>query len=481
MKYFQFSLILLPFFSFAQSRDSVIQLNRPQWNKTLNSAFLSILGGKTDNSNIGNYASIDPTAGSFSFKGSIPIGNENTNNISYLSLSINGDLISDSYASLFTDTKLNTNTAIVAEWHIRLGKNHFIVDKAEIAQYAFNKGVAMQKMLYGVSENIEEKQKVQRNLLLSKYQKENITSELAIIRVRTNSIEQIVDSLFLMYPKASNQDKKAWTDSLSLYSKKMDSLKIDSTILEFKVDSLHLLITDWTNYAYTLNKKVQTEYDNKTKDLDTLISLKQVKFNWFTLIASTGKKNYYSFQDSLPFSEQVTKHNLSTWKLGIAWNYYNQSILSNHALYMNLVLVRMEDNNTYLLSTQKISEEKTIKNAIGDSVRTIEQKYNVYTDSITNYLQWNVYANIYYLFGKRTSGFHIFPSLYMPDGSKTYVNVGLGYVICFINNKKDQPVINTEGYVQFNDVFNNLKLPGKFWNRNEIGIRFSLPFSLLTK
>ena len=86
------------------------------------------------------------------------------------------------------------------------------------------------------------------------------------------------------------------------------------------------------------------------------------------------------------------------------------------------------------------------------------------------------------MFGSRTSGFHVFPSHYIPDGRDTaYTNLGLGYVISFLNAKTDKPVLNVEGYIQFNDVFDRLKLKDSFWKRNEIGIRFSLPFAFLLK
>lgn len=484
MKSFAFLFILLPFCVTAQpgnsSKDSSIALPKVLWNKTLNRAFLSVLGAKSDNTSLGNYATMDPVAGAFGFKGSVAIGKDNGARISYLALTINGDLISNSYAALFTDKKLNTNASIQGEWHIRLGQNRFIADGADIGQYVHDMAIQKQKMTNGISKNIESEFESQQNLQLSGYQKSNITYTLQQERLKQAAIQWKVDSLFSVFTTATQQDKSFWTDSLTKISSKIDKLKADSTVIQYRHDSLAIVVSNWTYFSFALDKKVDAEYKSKTTALDTILytAIKKVRFNWFTVIAGTGRKNYYTFKDYHPFASQIEKLPLTTWKLGVAWNFYDHSRLTNQAFYMNINAIRSEDNNTALLSTQDITQERTIKNSLGDSVRKVAQKYAVYTDSIITLKEWSLSSNFYFLFGKRTSGVHAFSTIHMPDHDKGYFNGGLGYVVSFINNKKDQPVINAEGYIQFNDVFNRLKIPGRFWNRNEIGVRFTLPFSL---
>lgn len=121
-------------------------------------------------------------------------------------------------------------------------------------------------------------------------------------------------------------------------------------------------------------------------------------------------------------------------------------------------------------------------NGIADTTRTVTKKYNAYTDPITDTEAWKFYANFYYLFGTRPFGFHIYPEINFQDDKLTLVHLGLGYVVSFMNTKKDQPTVNAEAYVKFQDVFNQLQSDKKnFWNRNEIGINFSFPINLFTK
>jgi hypothetical protein len=112
---------------------------------------MSILGAKTDNSNIGNYASLDPAAGSFTFKGSLPVGKDSSPHLSYLSIAVGGDLISDSYAALFTNSKVNTNATVEAQWHVRLGQNRFIIDQAQVGQYAVNKSLQQTRLFAAIA------------------------------------------------------------------------------------------------------------------------------------------------------------------------------------------------------------------------------------------------------------------------------------------------------------------------------------------
>jgi hypothetical protein len=475
-----FLLFLLPYSAIGQDGQDRIQLNRPQWNKTLNNAFLTILGAKSDNAQIGNYASLDPVAGSFTFKGSIPIGKEDSKRISYLSLLAKGDLISDSYASLFSNSKLNTNVGIEAQWHVRLGSNHFTVKKSVIGQYTYESALLQHKMEDATIRNELLKEKVEGDVELMKYQFETLDSQIAKTKRDREVARQITDNLFRQHP-TDVAAKKKWADSLVRISGELEKFRADSASLQFKHDSLTDIIADWSNYSYNLDQHVFNEYERKNKSLDSLLSIEEVEFNWFTITAGTGKKKYYTYREGIPFSEQITKNTLATWKIGITWNYFFQSRLNQQAYYINFGISRGEDNNTALLVTQEVVQEKVVKNTVGDTTRKISQKYNVYTDTIVSVPQWNLAANFYYLFGKRTSGLHFFPTLNIPDNNKSYTNLGLGYIVSFINNKKDQPIINAEGYVQFNDVFNSTEIPGTFWNRNEIGIRFSLPIALLSK
>ena len=149
-------------------------------------------------------------------------------------------------------------------------------------------------------------------------------------------------------------------------------------------------------------------------------------------------------------------------------------------MYINVGILRIVDNNTSLLSTTEVNQERVFKNISGDTVRRVLRKYNAYTDPIAEFKNWQFFTNFYYMFGDKTSGLHLFPNFTLFDDKTKQLNFGIGYIISFKNYKKDQPIINAEGYINFIDLSNELKNDKSNRNKNEIGIRFTLPLNLFT-
>jgi hypothetical protein len=141
--------------------------------------------------------------------------------------------------------------------------------------------------------------------------------------------------------------------------------------------------------------------------------------------------------------------------------------------------LRSKDNNASLFSTTDINQEVAVKNAGGDTTSKITKKYSVYTDPITEAKSWSLFLNFYLISLNNSTALHIYPTYNIFDEGKNNFNTGIGYVISLKNSKKDAPVINAEGYVEFQDVFNELNSASPFIKRNEIGIRFTLPFNFL--
>lgn len=452
--------------------------NDTLWNKVLNRSFLSILGAKTDNSSIGNFATFDPAAGSFKFKGSIAVGKQESKRLSYLSLSASGDLVSDSYAALFNNTKLNTNVAIQGEWHIPLGKRKFVVDEGDLAQYRLGLKILELKSQNRLDKDGNAVFSVNNKIQESRFQQEIISSQLIKKKALLDTIRKKTDLIFKAR-YSSDSSKAAWSDSLNKTVTAFDKLEKKFNELRFTIDSLQQIKDDANNILFSLDQKNEREFKAGKEALDLTIPLKRVNFHWLSLVAGTGKKNFYTYQPKLPFAQQINKIELVTWKYGVTWNYFRQDLLTDKIFYMNLGLVRMKDNNTGQLSTTDINQEFVFKNAAGDTTRKIAKKYTVFTDPVEEQILWNINANIYYLFGEKSSGIHVFPSLFIPNGKENYFNIGVGYVVSFLNTKKDEPAVNAELYFQFNDLSDSAQLENKFWDRNEIGLRFSLPFSRL--
>lgn len=466
-----------------QSADTSIKksLSAPEWNRVFNSHFGKLAGANNNSSEIANYASFDAADGSFKFKGSIPFGKEDSSRVSYLGVSIYGDLMNEGYASLFSDKKLNSNTGVQLEYHFRLSKAKYIMSRANLSQLVAKKQY-LDSAYYLATNKLEvEKVAIQQKQELLSYEIRAINAGIIQERKKKERFKAKVDSLILLGDAALSEMRKH-TDTLVLASAAENKLRADSASKKLYSDSLQIVLNNWKGLFDAAYIKLDTGYTSSSRKLYRDFNFDALGFTWLTIIGGVGNRSYYTFTSSLPLDQQISKKNLATFRGGLSVNWFKQDVFLQKVWYANAGFVRERTNDAFLQSTVDVMQERIFKNVAGDTVRKIAKKYSSYTEPISSIQQWGLFANLYYLYGSRTSGFHIFPSHFIPDGAdKAYTNFGLGYVVSFLNTKTDKAVLNAEGYIQFNDVFDRLQLDDTFWKRNEIGIRFSLPFTFLLK
>jgi len=468
--------LALPVFAQQQWQDTL--LNKEELNLIINRKLGKLVTGNTTGSFISNYASFDPVAGSFSFKGSFPVNQDSTKaRISFLSFKINGDLISDSYSALFQNSKLNTGVTLEGQYHFRRERSFQVEKHLSTDELQFNLQKALLDSVY--DQQIEDAYSLEEQIHTNSrdLQQLNLLAGYELQRKR-QLIDSLAHALSTQTPSLANWETlKRNADSLVKLRVELNKGMDDSISRKRKMDSLHILLLRPRD-AIALNTNVITVKYNKMLDsLRSAIALTATKFDWWTLTAAVSRKKYYTYSKTLPFSEQIQPGELTTLRLGVAWNFYKESSFPKKVFYMNVGVQRYKDNNTAQLSTTEIVDARAEKNAAGDTTRTVTRKYNAYTDSIMVSSLWDAYMNFYFLSPGRNSGFHLFPSVDLYDDEGAVANLGVGYLISFVNSKKDSPVINVEAYVQFTDLFNKLEGKPKFWNRNEIGIRLTLPLS----
>jgi|GEM_PF-2172489 len=461
-----------------QTEQKISYLSREGINRLANNKFGGLVTGQTNSTNLINYASFSPAAGSFTFNGSIPIGKDNDESqFSFLSFKITGDLISDSYAALFQNAKLNTGVTISSQWDFRLKKgfkiNYLLSDK-------FN--VDMKRKLLDF-------QKAENNNQLGS-QKTLNPDKLALLKIHLTlneanlkkeketlaSLETELNDLVANHPEKTKEIQDLY-ESVLKQKGKIEEIEKDDVMSKWKRDSLSYIILNPEDFTTAMQNKMDNEYKTKKRLLEDSATITGIRFHWFSILAGAGKKNYYFFNPLEPFSTQMHKDHLNTWRVGLMWNYYSERSFPKRIVLINVGVFRYEDNNTALLSTQDIAQEKVIKNTLGDTTRKISKTYKAYTDSIIGSKVVNFISNFYLLYSSKKSGIHLFPSIDIYDHAKTLLNVGIGYLISFKNTEKEKTIINAEGYIQFQDLSNELDKEKGFFRRNEMGVRFTLPFN----
>lgn len=455
--------------------DRQAYLSKEGLNRLLNLKFGNIVTGQSNNTSIGSYASLDPVNGSFVFKGSFGVGkNKDSAQISYLTFRLEGGLISDSYAALFTNSKLNTSGLLEGQYHFRLSKSsitYYYSDKARIH-------------LVMLMDSIDHDQKIKALMVVDSkrsafLEEQNFLysfnrAELQTNQHRFDSVKAERKMAFDKGDFASVRKLNAVTDSINLLVTKGEVALLQ---LEKVRDSVRFVDSNEIFLRNAQKKIINDAYEQKKIQTELGVPFSKVHLSWLTVIGGMSRKDFYTYDSTLAFSSRISTQNLGTFRIGLAYNYYAENNESKRATFINIGLLRYKDNNTSVLSTQTISQESVTKNAAGDTTRKISKQYNAFSDPIVESHVWSIFGNCYFVQKGKGQSFHVYPSVDIYDKGKTLSNLGLGYVVSFKNAKKDQPIINAEGYVQFQDLFNELDKKAGFWNRNEIGVRFTLPFS----
>jgi len=498
-------------------------LTRAQTNKLINKYFGKIVGGKSNDDLLGSYATFDPVDGLFKFSGTMPIGRPEVGRFSYLSLTISGDLMDNSYIALFNDSKLNHNVSAKAAYNFRFGKTRSAYSQDEYNYYkikdstiALKARIERQRIIeFGKKKAEEEQQQIVTQLIYSK-------SKLILIGTSISGVNKVVmdlnskvvalfnkDSLAravianqVAFDKLSKKEQNVFEsivaqtpDSLTKYLTKQkmiaDSLtklitERDHMIdlqnrLSVKKDSLGLVVNDWPYVKRVLREKNIVAEKSERDTLFDEFKLLSYHIGWFTFTAEGGDKKYYNYNRTLPFGQQIVKDYLLTYKFGLIYNYYSTSLRNSNVFYGNVGVSFARDNNTGLLSTTTVTQEVAYKNANADTTRKIVSSFNAYTDSITIGETWSLAANAYYLFNNGSHGFHLFPSFSKIKRQSIYTNLGIGYTASFEHAKKEKPIVNAEIYFQLTDLFDDLHTSTTLKSRSEFGIRFGLPFTLFLK
>jgi hypothetical protein len=287
-----------------------------------------------------------------------------------------------------------------------------------------------------------------------------------------------VDSLEHPADEAGRLLLKKAVDSLAALDKNLQDLEESMRKNSRQQDSLRQVLADPIRIANYLYNQSDESYRRLMDSLVLGAPIKKWAINWFTVAGGIGRQKTYFFDGSLPFSSQIVPDKMTTGNISFAWNSYSTESLHGHTRFISLALGWKRENNAALFSTTEVDVTKNISNSTGDSTHTVTTKYNAFTDSLSAYNSWFLSGDFYFVFGKRAGGFHIFPEIDYRSDHKLIADLGAGWLICFLNSKKDQPAVNVEAFIRFRDLANQQTGNAGFWNRNEVGLSFTVPVNL---
>jgi len=450
------------------------------YNRLVNRSFSGIVTGQKNSTLITNSASIDPANGRVEFQGSIPIGKkEGCKRLSFLTFNLGGDLISDNYTVLIQDSKLNSDVFFNVRYHIRFRKkmhiNYWQTDlvnlELERQSIKKEKDFRIQSLFNDAERSRKEKFHDSISLVL-------LDEEIKKYNSLNGELESRLRSI-LNVGNFNAEEVKKLNDSIAIIHKSLESFKNDSIKLAIRVDSLEYVIVNSFFLRQILKSEINEKFDKKLSNLEYEASIAGIRYGWLSFTGGFSRKTFYSFDPSLSFENQITKNSLPTCQLGLSYNYYYENSYPRFLMYTNAGFGFIRDNNTDLLGTQEVKQNREFQSPSGDTTRSIATAYRVYSDTIEEYIFFSLFANLYLIHSSKSAAFHFFPSVKFYGENKSCADLGFGYAFSFKTKKNDKSIANAEFYLELHDIGNQLEADTKFYDRNTIGVRFTLPFYFL--
>lgn len=459
-------------------------LSRENFNRKLNYLFGQVAVGSSGGSDLANYATFEPLNGDFALNGyGLLSSQDNSARPVYVSLNIKAGLIGNNSTQLFNNSKLNTNSSLLMKLHFGLSRESisFLDDN----RFTLN---AKRDSLY--KESLFKLQKVKANessnqqqILLDSFKMNSLQNKLMSER---KLLSDISDSA-RKYSGSASKSFDIFLDSSFKISNSIDQLITDSFKLSLKIDTVRVnrqLIhspvhnTNESRYGQEQYLSVRDSYQQQIDSVEIKAPLQSAHFFWGTINIGFNRQKYYTYTDSLPYPNQISKQILDAFEIGLSGNFFWENFSRGNLFYASFGISRKKDNNTNELTPTEVNEEKD--NDSGHVKRKITNKYNAFTEPIIEYTSWLSYVNLYYLWGKRDkSGIHLTQDFDIRRSQDVRLNTEFGYIFSFKDKKDSKTIINLETYIKFIDITNIQRNQSRFYSRNSIGVNVGLPFGYI--
>lgn len=432
-----------------------------------NTTFSGIVTGQAFSS-VGNFASVEINEPKVSFAASIVFKNASV-------LAINGKGgISDNVLSLFTNSKFNSQFEIGAQYEMPLflKRNKMWFDDESYREYLGKKIQMVQdfkkdsfEFRHQKAERFVEKQDNALVKSLSSKRKE-------YTRIN-DSLSNIITKIELTLKEGVNPTSllKTKTDLVSV----RDSIKFmifkDSVDLAANLSRKSFGLIN----SRALRNDLENKFNQDTAKLKYGIKLFNVCYHWFSFGYHIKTAQFKLFDPNTSYNQQVVKQSGISHEVKVAFSSFRWTDEKFKSHYYNGGASFTYGDNLDELDPVEITDITNYGPNPND--RTSSKKYTAYRGSYKTYLKGiRLFAEYYhFFFNENAVAFHAYTNYKIKDKVQPTLDHGLGIMFSVKNPEKESVIVNVEIYYTFKDVFNALDSDKKFWERNDIGIRFGFP------
>jgi len=449
-----------------QEKMDSMALDSLRFFRGINAQFSKIID-PSSNTNIGNYAAVDIKDAAVTFGGSAQGSKGNI-----WAVKFSGG-ITDGVAAIWQNRELNKEVSAGLQWHL-LGRKRslrYFADSTRAARGGLRKLQQERKICF--RDTVLRRKEV---ALVEEVAKRRVTLATAM----TDSTKLWDDVLFPRHkrpPAEWKHDKFAGSDADALkYAKLVASIAFQrDTLAQRDAELARLAQSDACDRWMDCSDVFLAGFHK----LATPLASTGATFGWVSLGMSYTSSKFKLYNDSVAYSDQVTKRTQGTIEGRIQWSYYHRDLYKlDHNYFFSVGLsAGITDNHKDL--DELTLEERTPQLSPDSTLRTEISNYKVLEGSYHKDLATaSLFVDAYYFLGRNSrSAVHLFPSCRIKEMEYPSIDLGIGFMVGFVQKDKIENAVNAEVYFNFPDLPNHNEADGNAWDRSDFGLRFSFPIT----
>lgn len=401
------------------------------YEKVLNTQFSGLVTGQLKNS-LGNFASLETKESEISFGvTSIFVGN-------ILNLKLTA-ASSDNVASLFNNTYASTKIGLEA-------------------QYNFLSP-------FGIGTSLDYSRSVAQNYKL-KQAKINAAFDVDLANMPQKREKLLLDKNTLQEKQNSLEIEKK-----SASKTRLEEIKNEEVVLKSQIEVIDAEINIKSNDA---RKIIAEERNAKFEKLYSGIKIRGFNLSWVSIGLSASYNKFKLFYPDSAFAVQIAGEKNVNFEGKIQFSNYKWSDIPGECTFFWCAGLKASiGDNFSALKKKEISQTKNY--GPNPYERTVTEKLNAYTGAYEKLLGGgNIYGDFFYFFFKNTLAPHIYFEHIIKTHQDPSFNPGIG-IFMSVKNTSGEGVVNAEVYYKTLNAFNSEDSDLSYFERYDIGVRFSFP------
>lgn len=314
--------------------------------------------------------------------------------------------------------------------------------------------------------------------------KEDLLKKSKVLKTQSDTLESEKGKLYKTQREKLSEQISKLKLSLSALQKEIASEKDDNKKREMKYErtKLESQIELLETKKDFLPKNALEEINQLTRDrkmaiqkLDSTMKYRGLKGAWLSFSANAVHNAFKLFVPGEPYENQVQDKKRFNLEAKVQVSYYDWNDFSNATFYCGGVSFILGDN----FSSLKDKELSEVSNyGLNPGQRTTTKKYKVYTGDYSETLlgEGNFFADGYHFVYNNSAAIHWLFDLKAKHKEKRTFGVGAGILLSY-KNEEGNAKVNSELYAELYDLDNGKNSELSFWERYDIGIRFSFPIN----